>query len=155
MAVVSERLSSALGLGEEDGSLEVSQAQLSILAPHLEHQEQEVSAGCLQQAVEQGWTADSARCTVLLPRKPDIRELGMLGPGSAGPGLFVYRLFKFPKNVQQMLFVAPKPKTVHSLGLYRRGVLTLFPVVKVRGWDCGTAAQILQDLGVGFSCRSA
>ncbi|XP_021561324.2 Fanconi anemia group A protein isoform X1 [Neomonachus schauinslandi] len=43
MAVVSERLSSALGLGEEDGSLEVSQAQLSIMAPHLEHQEQEIA----------------------------------------------------------------------------------------------------------------
>nr|XP_025716109.1 Fanconi anemia group A protein isoform X2 [Callorhinus ursinus] len=43
MAVVSERLSSALGLGEEDGSLEVSQVQLSILAPHLEHREQEIA----------------------------------------------------------------------------------------------------------------
>ncbi|KAF3817535.1 hypothetical protein GH733_012822 [Mirounga leonina] len=43
MAVVSERLSSALGLGEEDGSLEVSQVQLSIMAPHLEHQEQEIA----------------------------------------------------------------------------------------------------------------
>ncbi|XP_027472901.1 Fanconi anemia group A protein isoform X4 [Zalophus californianus] len=43
MAVVSERLSSALGLGEEDGSLEVSQVQLGVLAPRLEHREQEIA----------------------------------------------------------------------------------------------------------------
>lgn len=55
MAVVSERLSSALGPGEEDCGSEVSQVQLDILAPGLEPQEQEVSAGGLQYAVERGW----------------------------------------------------------------------------------------------------
>ncbi|XP_045628768.1 Fanconi anemia group A protein isoform X1 [Ursus americanus] len=43
MAVVSERLSSALGPGEEDCGSEVSQVQLDILAPGLEPQEQEVA----------------------------------------------------------------------------------------------------------------
>lgn len=48
MAVVSERLSSALGLGEEDGSFEESQVQVNIFSPELEPQDQQVSAGCRQ-----------------------------------------------------------------------------------------------------------
>ncbi|XP_041627095.1 Fanconi anemia group A protein isoform X4 [Vulpes lagopus] len=43
MAVVSERLSSALGLGEEDGSFEESQVQLNIFSPELEPQDQQVA----------------------------------------------------------------------------------------------------------------
>ncbi|XP_036998687.2 Fanconi anemia group A protein [Artibeus jamaicensis] len=42
VAVVAERLSSALGLCEDDGSPEVSKIQLSILAPRLEQREQQV-----------------------------------------------------------------------------------------------------------------
>ena len=40
--MVAERLSSALGLSEDDGSSEVSKIQLSILAPRLEQREQQV-----------------------------------------------------------------------------------------------------------------
>uniref|UniRef100_A0A8C0JWV1 FA complementation group A n=1 Tax=Canis lupus dingo TaxID=286419 RepID=A0A8C0JWV1_CANLU len=43
MAVVSERLSSALGLGEEDGSFEESQVQVNIFSPELEPQDQQVA----------------------------------------------------------------------------------------------------------------
>ncbi|XP_072587394.1 Fanconi anemia group A protein isoform X3 [Vulpes vulpes] len=43
MAVVSERLSSALGLGEEDGSFEESQVQLNIFSPELEPQDHQVA----------------------------------------------------------------------------------------------------------------
>ncbi|XP_045431802.1 Fanconi anemia group A protein isoform X3 [Pipistrellus kuhlii] len=42
IAVVSERLHSALGLSEDDGSSEVSKIQLSVLAPKLEQREQQV-----------------------------------------------------------------------------------------------------------------
>ncbi|XP_016067742.1 PREDICTED: Fanconi anemia group A protein isoform X4 [Miniopterus natalensis] len=42
IALVSERLSSALGLSEDDSSSEVSKIQLSVLAPKLEQREQQV-----------------------------------------------------------------------------------------------------------------
>ncbi|KAM5207637.1 Fanconi anemia group A protein isoform 2-T2 [Hipposideros larvatus] len=42
VAVVSERLRSALGLGEDDSSSEASKIQLSILAPELDQREQKV-----------------------------------------------------------------------------------------------------------------
>lgn len=40
--MVSERLSSALGRGEDDSSSEALKIQLSVLAPELEQQEQKV-----------------------------------------------------------------------------------------------------------------
>ncbi|XP_047566030.1 Fanconi anemia group A protein isoform X4 [Lutra lutra] len=43
LALVSERLSSVLGPGEDDSSLGLSRVQLSLRAPHLEQQEQEVA----------------------------------------------------------------------------------------------------------------
>ncbi|XP_045843425.1 Fanconi anemia group A protein isoform X3 [Meles meles] len=43
LALVSERLSSVLGPGEEDSSLGLSRVQLSLRAPHLEQREQEVA----------------------------------------------------------------------------------------------------------------
>lgn len=49
IAVVSERLHSALGLSEDDGSSKVSKIQLSALAPKLKQREQQVSVG-LQRA---------------------------------------------------------------------------------------------------------
>lgn len=74
----------------------------------------------------------------------------MLGLGSAGPGLFVYKLLKFlEENTQRNPSVAPEPKTVYSLALCGRGVLSLFSAVKFHNaWPA-----VFQDVGMGFWCQ--
>lgn len=70
-----------------------------------------------------------ARRTVCVETTPGSRAVS--GLGSAGPSLFVYRPFKFlEENTQWNPSVAPEPKTVCSLALCGRGVLSLFSAVK-------------------------
>lgn len=104
LALVSERLSSVLGPDEEDSSRGHSRVQLSLRAPHLEPREQEVSAGC-------GCRAGSGNKTW---------GAGPAPPGASPPRpLRVQTPFTFLQNTQQVVFAAPKPKTLDSLGLER------------------------------------
>lgn len=63
--MVSQRLSSALGLSEDDAGSEVAKVQLSVLVPEPEQREQKVRAGS---AV---W-ADGARGPLRTHRRPGV-----------------------------------------------------------------------------------
>lgn len=55
--MVSQRLSSALGLSEDDAGSEVAKVQLSVLVPEPEQREQKVRAGSAVWAERSTWPA--------------------------------------------------------------------------------------------------
>lgn len=83
--MVSQRLSSALGLSEDDAGSEVAKVQLSVLVPEPEQREQKVRAGSAVRGAPCGQTEHVARSAPIAAQACVWRRDGRLG----GPGLRV------------------------------------------------------------------
>lgn len=141
LALVSERLSSVLGPGEEDSSLGLSRVQLSLRAPHLEQREQEVSAGCGRWAVE--WAGLRAWCW-----GTSCGELGLPHPGSAPT--FVHKLLLNFCRTRSRWCLRPQSLKLLTLWACRAEVCGPRPLLhRLRAGTAGHLHRHLSDSGRG------